>query len=111
MLQREELKKVAQDMSRRVGSLAVFIFVHLIILHLITIIDGELNLSEYLTNRIIPIHQTSWFGSRLSEYLNEPCRNAIRTLSHVSQLLGSSGSSTQQLTYIVKESCLDFSEL
>ena len=43
-----------------------------------------LNLSEYLTNKnisIIPIHQTSWFGSRLSEYLNEPRRHAIRTFS------------------------------
>jgi hypothetical protein len=61
-LQRDEFKKVPQDMSRRVGSLAAFIFVHLI-----TIIDGELNLSEYLTNKNnsrLPIHQMSWFGSR-----------------------------------------------
>jgi hypothetical protein len=43
--------------------------------YLCTLIDGGLNLSEYLTNKnikIISIHQTSWFGSRLSEYLDEP---------------------------------------
>ena len=46
--------------------LAVFIFVHLIM-----IIDGGLNLSKYLTNKnisIIPIHQMSWFGSQLHKY-------------------------------------------
>jgi len=67
---------IQKDYTRRVvkGGICSHDVKYLIVIHHWYV---EVNLSEYPTNKIITIHQTTWFGRCRSEYLDEPCSPRI----------------------------------